>query len=127
MQRAPIVKKHLERALELNPSDATTWHILGIWCFTFADLPWYQRKIASALFASPPESDYQSALANFLKAEAVSPNFYSTNLLMLGKTYLRLNDKNLAREYLVKARNYVVMTKDDQDAHDEAEKLLKSL
>ena len=28
-------------------------------CFLFADMPWYQRKIASALFASPPTSTYE--------------------------------------------------------------------
>jgi hypothetical protein len=28
--KAMEVKSHLERALELNPLDATTWHILGM-------------------------------------------------------------------------------------------------
>lgn len=27
-------------------------------CFTFADMPWYTKKIAGALFATPPSSTY---------------------------------------------------------------------
>jgi hypothetical protein len=29
IRHSPDVRKHLERALELNNKDATTWHILG--------------------------------------------------------------------------------------------------
>lgn len=29
IQKSYDVKKHLERALEINSLDATTWHILG--------------------------------------------------------------------------------------------------
>lgn len=28
-------------------------------CFLFADMAWYQRKIASVIFASPPTSSYE--------------------------------------------------------------------
>lgn len=28
-------------------------------CFMFADLPWYQQKIAATLFAAPPTSTYE--------------------------------------------------------------------
>ena len=31
-------------------------------CFLFADMPWYQRKIASALFATPPTSTYEEVM-----------------------------------------------------------------
>ncbi|XP_055007022.1 regulator of microtubule dynamics protein 1 isoform X3 [Boleophthalmus pectinirostris] len=66
-----IIREHLQRAIDLNPKDATSLHILGYWCFAFADLPWYQRKMAAVIFATPPMSTYQEALDYFLKAEAV--------------------------------------------------------
>lgn len=63
------IKKHFLRAIELNGKDATSVHLLGYWCFVFADLSWYQRKLASLLFTSPPSSTYQEALNHFLMAE----------------------------------------------------------
>lgn len=122
-----IIRDHLQRAIELNPKDATTLYILGYWCFAFADLPWYQRKVAAVIFASPPQSSFQEALEYFLKAEEVDPNFYSKNLLMLGKTYLKMNDKETAKLWLSKAQEFKPLTHEDQEVHKEAVDLLKSL
>lgn len=78
---AYIIKEHFEKAIELNPKDATSIHLMGIWCYTFAEMPWYQRRIAKMLFAAPPSSTYEEALGYFHRAEQVDPNFYSKNLL----------------------------------------------
>ncbi|XP_065483245.1 regulator of microtubule dynamics protein 1 isoform X2 [Caloenas nicobarica] len=56
---AYIIKEHFQRAVELNPKDATTIHLIGIWCYSFAEMPWYQRKIAATLFATPPTSTFE--------------------------------------------------------------------
>ena len=76
---------HFEKAIALNPSDATSRHLLGLWCFTFADMAWcaalpashfqlsgacrYKASVAAALFATPPTSTYAEALAHFEAAE----------------------------------------------------------
>lgn len=122
-----IIKEHLERAIELNPKDATSFHILGYWCFAFAELPWYQRKVAAVLFASPPTATYEEALEFFLRAEEVDPNFYSKNLLMLGKTYMMLKDQEKALLWLNKAQDYPAITEEDKQVHKEARDLLKKL
>ncbi|XP_022609794.1 regulator of microtubule dynamics protein 1 [Seriola dumerili] len=122
-----IIREHLERAVELNPKDATSLHILGYWCFAFAELPWYQRKVAAVIFASPPVSTYEEALAFFLKAEEVDPDFYSKNLLMLGKTYMGMKDKQKALFWLTKAKEYPAHTLEDKEVHKEAVDLLKKL
>ncbi|MBN3302458.1 RMD1 protein, partial [Amia calva] len=119
------IKEHLEKAVELNPKDATSLHILGLWCFAFTELPWYQHKIAAMLFASPPTSTYEEALEFFLKAEAVDSNFYSKNLLMVGKTYMMLKDQEKAKLWLSKARDYPAHTEEDKQVHKEAVDLLK--
>ncbi|XP_020501047.1 regulator of microtubule dynamics protein 1 isoform X1 [Labrus bergylta] len=121
------IREHLETATKLNPKDATSLHILGYWCFAFAELPWYQRKVAAVIFASPPTSTYEEALAFFLKAEEVDPNFYSKNLLMLGKTYLGMKDKEKALLWLTKAKEYPPHTHEDKEVHKEAVDLLKKL
>lgn len=127
ISNAFTIKTHFDKAVELNPKDGTSRHLVGMWCFTFADMPWYQRKIASALFASPPTATYEEALDHFLAAEKVEPNFYSKNTLMIGKIYTRLNDKEKAKFWLEKAKNMPVANPSDQEAHDEAVTLLKQL
>ena len=58
---------------------------------------------------------------------SADPNFYSMNHLMLGRTYLKLNDKVLAREHLIKARDLPVRSPDDRQAHAESIELLNEL
>ncbi|XP_006160807.1 regulator of microtubule dynamics protein 1 isoform X1 [Tupaia chinensis] len=121
---AYIIKEHFEKAIELNPKDATSIHLMGIWCYTFAEMPWYQRRIAKLLFATPPSSTYEEALGYFERAEQVDPNFYSKNLLLLGKTYLHLHNKKLAAFWLSKAKDYPAHTEEDKQVQTEAAQLL---
>jgi len=44
-------------------------------CYNIASMPWYQRKIVSAVFATPPISSFDEALI-YLKAEELDPKFY---------------------------------------------------
>jgi tetratricopeptide (TPR) repeat protein len=114
----------LERAIGLNPSgDATTHHLVGIWCFAFADLPWYQRKIASALLAEPPTSSYEEALEHFLRAERLEPAFYPRNTLMIASCYNRLGNHARALEWIKRTLDMPIENDDDREAHREAENL----
>ncbi|XP_006880620.1 PREDICTED: regulator of microtubule dynamics protein 1 [Elephantulus edwardii] len=124
---AYIIKEHFEKAIELNPKDATSIHLMGVWCYTFAEMPWYQRRIAKMLFATPPSSTYEEALSYFQRAEKVDPNFYSKNLLLLGKTYLKLQNKKLAAFWLMKAKDYPAHTEEDKQIQNEATQLLSNL
>ncbi|KAM4705927.1 regulator of microtubule dynamics protein 1 [Rhinophrynus dorsalis] len=124
---AYIIREHFQKAIELNPKDATTVHLIGLWCYMFADMPWYQVKIASALFGTPPSATFEEALIYFQMAEEADPNFYSKNLLFLGKTHLKLKNKQLALLWLSKAKEYPVRTEEDKQVHKEAADLLKSM
>ncbi|XP_062917849.1 regulator of microtubule dynamics protein 1 [Mobula hypostoma] len=124
---AYVIKAHFQKAIELNPKDATSIHLMGLWCFTFAEIPWIQQKIAAAFFATPPSSTYEEALQYFDKAEEAEPNFYSKNLLMLGKTCMKLKNKKLALLWLTKARDYPARNEEDKQVQKEAIELLKSL
>lgn len=129
IKRSYDVKVHLERALELNPIDATTWHILGeqlafhrfcyralgVWHFTFADLPSYQRLVAKAIFGTPPSSSYEEALRHFERAETLQPGFYTANQYYLGQVYERIGQKEKAIEQYQKAFQAPTLTVDDND------------
>jgi tetratricopeptide (TPR) repeat protein len=94
------VKYHMEKAVELNPEDATSWYILGEYAYGLADLPWYSRTAMTTVLANPPTGTYEEALEYFLKAENTRPGFYSMNLLMLGKCYYNLKSIEKAKEFL---------------------------
>lgn len=125
IQQLETIKHHMNRAIELKPDDSTTLYMLGMWCFEITDMPWYQRKIANAIFDTLPTTSYDEALKYFLEAEKQHPLFYSQNVLMLGKTYLRLENYEQAAYYLEMTKNYPVKQDKDQLAVQEATKLLE--
>ncbi|XP_014612144.1 PREDICTED: regulator of microtubule dynamics protein 1-like [Polistes canadensis] len=127
IQQLYTIKKHMLRAIELNPKDATILYMLGTWCYHVSDLAWYQRKIASLVFGEPPNSSFEEALTYFEKAEEMSPNFYSLNLLMLAKTYLKLGRKEDALKYLKLTTEYPTTDHGDVQSKKEAQEILNAL
>ncbi|CAK8682439.1 unnamed protein product [Clavelina lepadiformis] len=127
ISNAYVIRDHLQRATELNPNDATTLHCLGMWCFAFADMPRWQHMIAGMIFGTPPTSNYDEAAEYFMQAERVDPNFYSVNLLMLGKCYKKMKDVKRAMLFLDRTMHYPVVNSEDEKAILEAELLLKEL
>ena len=117
LQNAFIIKQHWERAFELNGRrDATTAYLLGEWCFYFANMGWVTRKLASALFASPPSSSYEEALQYFLLAEELEPGFSLVNRWCIARTYRAMGNKEEFQSWLEKAKNTEVRDKDDEKA-----------
>ena len=127
ISNALTIKSHFEKAVELKPDDATSHYLIGMWCFNCANLGWMERKIASALFGTPPSSTYEEALSHFLKAEEMSPSFYSDNQLQIGLMYLKGGKKAEAKEWFTKLASYDAKTDEDRVKMAAAEKELKAL
>jgi len=96
------VKEHALKANELHPKDATTLHVLGRWCSEVAKITWVQRKLASTLFATPPESTNEEALKYYLEAQEAEPNFLR-NAILIGDTYVLIKNQTKANEWFKKA------------------------
>ncbi|KAF0733552.1 hypothetical protein Ae201684_009786 [Aphanomyces euteiches] len=122
-----IVRDHWLRAIELNPSDSTSHHLLGRWALTIADISWLERQVAAAIFGSPPTATYAQALDHFLQADAISPGFWKKNTLMIAQTYLKMRDKAKAKEWVEKALTISSSTEEDNQVHKEALALLATL
>lgn len=122
-----VVKEHFHKAAELNPHDPTTRHLLGMWYWEVASLSWATRKVAAAVFASPPTGTYDEALAHFSLAESLSPGFYIRNRLMIAKCQLQLRDKSAAKRWAAQALELPVANIDDKGAAADAQQLLASL
>lgn len=127
-----VVKSHFQRAVDLNPKDATSRHLLGLWYYEVASLSWATRKLAGAIFASPPTATYDEALAHLEAAENLSPGFYIKNRLLLAKANLGKGSRAAAGEWARKALQLGaeaerVMSLDDEKSLKEVREILASL
>lgn len=124
---ASLVKKLIQKGIEINDNDAYLYHCLGSWHFFFADLNWYTRKLTIDIIGSAPASTYEMAMVHFMKAEDIEPGFYNYNQLMIGKVYMKLKNNESATEWLKKVCDLEIKTADDELAKKEAEMFLKSI
>ena len=119
------VREHFEQAVALSPGDATARHLLGLWCFEVAKLSWIEKKVAAAIFASPPRATFEEAIGHFLAAEEMDPRFYPKNLLLLSQAYKRLGRKEEAAGWLAKCLQATPRSPEDEQTLAEAA-MLKS-
>ncbi|KAL7074581.1 hypothetical protein ACQ4LE_006256 [Meloidogyne hapla] len=120
LSKAVEVRDHFERALEIDPLDATTWHSLGVWHYSFANLPTSQRLLAGIFYSRPPNSTYVEALRHFENAEAIKPGFYSANNYYMGLTLEKMNRSDEAKVQFILAFLAPVVTMDDGEIHKKA-------
>lgn len=95
-----VVAEHFERAIALSPTDATSRHLLGLWCYEVAKLSWLEKKAAAALFAAPPSATFDQAYGHFLAAEQIEPGFYVKNLLLLAQTCAKMGRLDEAKSWV---------------------------
>jgi len=119
------IKEHALRALEINPQDSTTLHLLGRWCFSVANISWIERTAASALFGTPPSSTFDEALGYFLKASEICPQFIR-NSLFVADSYANLKQYDKAKEWYQKTIAIPVEKESDRKYHEEAKQKLSS-
>ncbi|KAL3892726.1 MAG: hypothetical protein SGPRY_014847 [Prymnesium sp.] len=117
------VREHFELAVQHSPSDATSRHLLGLWCFEVAKLSWIEKKAAAALFASPPTATYDEAIGHLLEAERMEPNFYPKNQLVLSQAYAKIGDKRSSKQWLQRCLAATPQTPEDYETLKEAAKL----
>jgi len=118
------MKHHLDEALKGRPEDRTVHHLLGRWCYNVAALSWLERKVAAALFSSPPESSYEEALKHFMEVERLTPDSWKENQLYVALCHEQLRDKAKAKEWLQRAERIPIVSADDEAADKEIKRLL---
>ncbi|MFC1483685.1 hypothetical protein ACFL6Q_01390 [Candidatus Neomarinimicrobiota bacterium] len=120
------VAKYTERAIELNPTYDSWQHVMGRWHYTLADLSWFERTIASIVYADPPEATFEEAEVFFMKAAELASDDIR-HFLWLGKTRLELDKDDAAREALEMAVKLPMKSDSDAILQDEAKELLEDL
>ncbi|NXF57454.1 RMD2 protein, partial [Ciccaba nigrolineata] len=122
-----LFKEHLDKAIELKPQDPFLYYLHGRWCYSVAQLSWIEKKVAAALFGTPPTSTVEEALQNFLKAEEMRPGYSKCNYVYLAKCYKDLGQKNNALKYCDSALSILSVTNEDKEAQKDLEALLLTL
>ncbi|RQM15365.1 hypothetical protein DD237_005369 [Peronospora effusa] len=124
---AYVIRDHIQRAIELDPNDATSHNILGQWCLAFADMTWIEKRAAAALFGTPPTATYEEALQHFQTAENISPGFWKKNVFLLAQTYMNMKRTKDAEKWALKAEAVPVKTKEDEEVARDIATLIKQL
>lgn len=119
------VAEHTLRAIELDPDDDGNYHVMGRWHYTLADLNWFERTIASLVYATPPEASFEEARDYFLTAIEKAPDDIRHHL-WLGKTLIELDDESEAQSALNRALAIQPVSDSDRLLQKEARGLLES-
>ncbi|MBC8216128.1 MAG: hypothetical protein H8E64_06420 [Candidatus Marinimicrobia bacterium] len=120
------VAEHTLKAIELDPEDDGNYHVMGRWHFILADLSWIERKIASWVYATPPDASFEEGRDFFKKAITLDPEDIR-NYVWLGKTYEELDDEDGASNAYKTAIGKTATNDSDRILQKEAKELLEDL
>lgn len=115
-------KEHVDKAISIKPDDPSLHYMLGRWCYEVAMLSWFERKVASTIYSSPPEATLIEARDHLLQAERLKPD-WKENLLYLAKTYVGEGDYSTAISLIDRALSIPVIREDDNMIQNELESL----
>jgi tetratricopeptide (TPR) repeat protein len=110
-----LVNKHVEAALDAEPSNDTALYVLGCWHLEMATLNGFVRGIAEIIYGKFPAASLQEAISLFNRAIAINPNRLGP-YVELGRAKAALGKKSEARASFERALRMPVREKDDPDA-----------
>tara|TARA_S200000501_G_C20613342_1_gene651301 strand:- start:17 stop:754 length:738 start_codon:yes stop_codon:yes gene_type:complete len=120
------VQKHALKAIELDPTNDGTYHVMGRWYFEVASLSWIERKMAEIIYTKPPVGSYEEAIFYFKKAIEIK-NDEIRHYFWISKTYIEMNQLDQAKKYLNDITNLEPLDDSDQIMKLESLELLKDI
>jgi tetratricopeptide (TPR) repeat protein len=123
---SPRIKAAVDRALRLDPTNDTAWHILGRWNCVLANINIVKRVLAKALYGDLPVTTNEAAEKCLLKAIAINPNRL-IHYIELGRIYAQMGRKEEARKYIQKGLAMPNKEKDDPEMKQIGQETLQKL
>lgn len=125
IRRSRAVKRHADRAIALDSTLAGAYHVRARWHREVDDLGFFKRVIVKTVYGGLPDASFEQAVQDFKQALKLENNVH--HHLELGKTYLKMDRPDAAREELKAA-----LERPSSDPHDpmykkEARELLSEL
>lgn len=112
-------KEHIDKAMQINPSDSSLHHLLGRFCYEVSMLSWIERKMAAALYSSLPTGTVEEALAHFLRSEQLRIKPWRENRHYLARCYIQLGRYSDAIHWIDQALHVVPTTIEERNAQEE--------
>ncbi len=119
------VKESADRAIALDSKLGLAYHVRGRWNFGIADLGFLERTVVKVVYGGLPSASFEQARDDFKQAIRLDNSV--VNHLELGKTYLELGEKDLAKAEFQTVRSMPIGDPDDAGHKKEAAELLARL
>ncbi|MDI6402111.1 hypothetical protein QLX67_08900 [Balneolaceae bacterium ANBcel3] len=108
------IRKHAEKAVELDPEYSRAWNVLGNWHHRAANLSRLERFAANALFGGAPEgASNDAARDSFARAIEIDPHvilYYHDK----ADFYLTIGEEEEARRIILKGLELESIASDDE-------------
>jgi FimV-like protein len=98
IERSRAVRMHAERALALDSTLATAYHIRGCWYRSVADLNLLERTVVRAVYGGLPEATFEQSVRDLKRALSMESRSY--HHVELAKTYVAMGEEEKARTHL---------------------------
>jgi tetratricopeptide (TPR) repeat protein len=124
---AKLIKKEVDRSIELNPKAAGAYHILGRWHATIAGFNAIEKAMINAFFGGvPPGGSYNDAIKAFQTAISLEPK-NMIHQYEIANTYYAMGNKTYAKVWLEKAMTLPVISDDDKLTADKCKELKRKV
>lgn len=125
IRRSRAVKHHADRAIELDPTMSSAYHVRARWNREVADLGFFSRAIVKTVYGGLPEASFEQAVRDFQKAIELEDTII--HHLELGRTYAKMDDEDKAKNHLQMVLDMPETDPDDPRHKADARELLEDL
>ena len=120
------IKEVFAMSLSLDARHPGSLHGLARWHREVANLSWALKAVAKIIFGGLPPASNEESVSLFLRALEVEPDNINHHL-ELGKTYLELDQDNMARQEFEAAGRLPAVFFEDAGYKEEAAELLRKI
>ncbi|MGH7830086.1 MAG: hypothetical protein ACREP8_07895, partial [Candidatus Binatia bacterium] len=121
------IREAAEKAIALDPNNGFAYHVVGVWHRKVAEIGQMQRLLAATfLWRSLPAGSMEKSVEYLKKAISLNPTVILHHL-ELAKTYIAVDQWQVARSSLETALQLPVQFSDDSSNKKEAQQLLEEI
>ena len=127
ISNAKLIKKEIDRTIELDSKITNAYHILGRWQSVISGFSNGQKKVINKFYGGVPVgASYDEAIKAYKMAIVLAPNAILHHY-EISQAYYDMGNKSEAKSCLEKAVLKTVVTDEDKINIDKCKKLLKKV
>jgi tetratricopeptide (TPR) repeat protein len=127
VELAGEIRDQVEKAIALDPSNGSAYHIYGLWHRKMAEIGRASRAAASVLYGrSLPSGSFEKSIDYFKKAVALNPTVIVSRL-ELARSHVAKEEWEPARALLRSIPAMAIQFSDDAKHKQKAEQLLEEI